>query len=407
MGALIVPAPGLYIHVPFCPQICPYCAFAKVVDRPSEHQRYADAICRELEERTARGPVGASAFGSIFIGGGTPSLLEPSLVEQVLETADRCQGIAADAEITIEANPGTADVARFGSLRRIGVNRLSIGVQGFDDSSLAALGRIHDGADAGAAFSAGRSAGFDNISVDLIFGVPGAAANTWRENVERAIELGPEHLSCYALTIEEGTVFAARRREGRLTLASEEEEVGTLLWTDSRLGAAGYEHYEVSNYALPGRRSRHNWGYWVGMEYLGIGVSAHSFCGGRRSWNHPSLDRYLASVEAGEIPVAGDEHIDAATRRCERIWLGLRTRPGVVLSTEERDVLGASPRLEQLRESGFLEFDGDRLYATAIGFPLVDGLGVEVTVILELATQRKLAIPGVLPDHPRYEGEAA
>ena len=376
-------APGLYVHIPFCPQICPYCAFAKVLDRPDQHQRYIDAVCRELEASCWRPQLGTGAFATVFVGGGTPSLIDPPLLAQVLDAAQHGRGLAAGAEITVEANPGSADAERFAALRRAGFIRLSIGVQAFDDVSLRSLGRVHDVAAAAAALNAARLAGFDNVSLDLISGVPGSGAGAWRATIERAIGLQPEHISAYALTVEEGTWFAARQAAGQLKTASEAEEAETQVWTSRRLREAGYEHYEVSNFALPGRRSRHNWGYWSGVPYLGVGVSAHSYDGCTRSWNHPDLHHYFEAVEAGDSPRAGSEFLDRETRLCERIWLGLRTCEGVKLADRDLETLLTSERLNQLCGSGYLSLDGARLCVTDSGRPLADALGIEVTTILE------------------------
>jgi oxygen-independent coproporphyrinogen III oxidase len=205
---------GLYIHIPFCPQICPYCAFASLRGEDHMHERYIAALCREIDKSASLRS--SEPLRTVFFGGGTPTQVAPELLGRVLETIARTFAIAADAEITVEANPGTVDLQKFAGLRRIGCNRLSLGVQSFDDGALKKLGRVHDSAEAARAFGAAREAGFENASIDLIFSVPGVAPATWRASVEKAVELAPEHISAYALSIEEGTVFAQRHREGRL-----------------------------------------------------------------------------------------------------------------------------------------------------------------------------------------------
>ena len=278
---------GLYIHIPFCPQVCPYCAFAKLKGGEEFHTRYAAAVCKEIETGQ-RGP-DAPPFDTLFFGGGTPSQLDPIPLQAILESVQRWWGIKPNAEITIEVNPGVADFNKFIDFKRIGFNRLSLGAQSFVDQGLRALGRIHRAAEAEKAFEMARKAGFDNLSLDLISGIPNMPQALCRHSLNRALELAPEHISSYALTIEEGTVFAARQRQGRLQPLSEEEDASAYEWTAERLESAGYEHYEVANFARPGRRSRHNWGYWSGAEYLGVGLSAHSFLGSCRRWNTKSV----------------------------------------------------------------------------------------------------------------------
>lgn len=370
---------GLYIHVPFCPQICPYCAFASVAGRGESHVPYAGAICREIESwRHMPG-----TLHTVFFGGGTPSQVEPALVERMLETARRQFGLVSGAEITIEVNPGTVDRERFAQLKRLGFNRISIGAQAFVDADLRLLGRIHSADDVEQAYLAARASGFDNVSFDLIADMPGVSETHWRQSLERAIDLAPEHLSVYSLTIEEGTIFAARKRDGRLASVPEDLQANTLQWTACRLIEAGYEHYEVSNYARPGYRSRHNWGYWTGAAYLGVGLGAHSFIAGERFWNTRDLDAYLAAGAAGQSPRDGDEQIDEDTARQERLWLGLRTIEGVALAPGDIQRMQSNPRFAELQKAGYSVLEDDRLRLTDAGFLLADSLGLELERILE------------------------
>ena len=370
---------GLYIHIPFCPQVCPYCAFAKLQGGEEFHARYAAAVCKEIEKWHQ----GAPPLDTVFFGGGTPSQLDPRHLQAILESAQRWCGIKPNAEITIEVNPGVADFDKFFYFKQIGFNRLSLGAQSFVDEDLKALGRIHRAVEVEKAFEKAREAGFDNLSLDLISSIPNTPPAHWRRSLNRALELAPEHISCYALTIEEGTVFAARQRQGRLQPVSEEEDASAYEWTAERLESAGYEHYEVSNFARPGRRSQHNWGYWSGAEYLGAGLSAHSFRAGYRSWNTPDLGKYLEAVEAASSPCSGAEFIDPLTARRERLWMGLRTCEGVGLSAEEQRVLRRHERFAALLEAGFIRLEGSRLRLQKAGFLLADALGVEVVDLLE------------------------
>lgn len=368
---------GLYVHVPFCPQVCPYCSFAVTRVRPRLHERYVRALCAELETRrslAARGPL-----DTVYFGGGTPTLLAPEQLGRILETARRCLGIKADAELTVEANPEGADIARFTALRKLGFNRLSLGVQSFADQSLRLLGRRHTGVQAGAACAAARRAGFENLSLDLIFAIPAAPARDWEHSLERALAQQPEHLSTYALTIEAGTPFAKQEQQGRLLPLPEEEQAQAYERGVARLEAVGFEHYEVSNFARPSFRSRHNWGYWHGGQYLGVGLAAHSLLGGRRSWNQRRLKEYLQVLEEGFSPEAGAEVLAPAAARGEALWLGLRTSEGIALQPGLAD----RERFRALVAAGYLEVRGERVGLTRQGFVLADGIGVELMELIE------------------------
>ena len=370
---------GLYIHIPFCPQLCPYCAFTSVAGRDDLHRDYTEAICREID--SWRGGMGS--VDTVFFGGGTPSQIDPALIGRILNTANRRFGLAPDAEITIEANPGTVDREKFADLKNLGCNRISIGAQALRDSDLQSLGRIHSAADVESAFTAARQAGFANISLDLIADMPGVPSENWRFSIDRAVDLAPEHLSVYSLTVEEGTAFAARRRQGRLREVPADDQARTLEWTAGRLRRAGYEHYEVSNYARPSYRSRHNWGYWTGSTYLGVGVGAHSYVDGERFWNTRDLDDYLAAIAAGRSPCQGGEKITEALARSERLWLGLRTADGVQLAGREAVHLRNSARFAEWSAAGYTGLADNRLYLTGAGFLLADALGLELERILE------------------------
>lgn len=372
---------GLYLHLPFCRSRCGYCAFVSVAGRPDLWDPYLDALVAELAMAGDR--LGPRTVDTVYLGGGTPTLIGERRLGRLLEAVAAGFRVAADAEVTVEANPGTVDAAGLTALRRLGCNRLSLGVQSFHDAELVALGRTHSAAQALTACGDARLAGFDNLSLDLIFSVPGATPETWASTLDQALGQEPEHLSVYGLTVEEGTALAAQVREGQIPPVDEDLDARFFTMAGQRLGEAGYEQYEVSNYARPGRRSRHNWGYWTGVEYLGVGVSAHTFLAGRRSWNTDSLVEYLDRIGQGRSPEAGGEMIDRVTARRERIWLGLRTDRGLALTPDERQRLAVAERVRQLTGAGYLELGPDRLTLTRSGLAVADALGLEVSQVLE------------------------
>jgi oxygen-independent coproporphyrinogen-3 oxidase len=374
---------GLYVHIPFCPQQCPYCAFATVVGHDQWHERYCRAVCRELELSTFNGEVGT--LDTIFFGGGTPSHVEPGYLETILEAAQVRFGFSPHPEISLEANPGVADARRFAEIRSLGFNRLSIGVQSFTDRSLKILGRIHSAEDGLSAYEQARKAGFENVSIDLISGVPDVPTDDWKRDIRTATELAPEHISIYGLTVEEGTVLHNRQRQGRWQPATEEADCRAIEYAVEKLEKAGYSRYEVSNFSKPGYRSSHNWGYWTGGHYLGAGVSAHSFDGFQRYWNVRELREYVEMVEAGQSTRAGDERIDSTTSLQERLWLGLRTTEGVNLTPGQTEQLNRAGRFHHMRAAGLLELRDGHLKLTQRGFLLADSMGIEVTELLEEA----------------------
>lgn len=371
---------GLYVHIPFCPQKCPYCSFAVVVGRDAWHERYIEAVCSEMRHRAAEGD--GRPLATVYFGGGTPSMVEPALLGRVLQTARAVWGLEEGAEISLEANPDAADSARFSGLRRLGFNRLTVGVQSFGAGGLDALGRRHTPEQAWAAVEAARQAGFDNIGIDLIFGVPGWPEE-WQENLEAVERMRPEHVSTYGLTVEEDTRFFQLCRQGNLEPVGEERQAAQYQAAVESLQKAGYGRYEVSNFALPGRRCRHNWAYWTGGEYVGVGMGAHSFVGARRRWNLDRLVPYVEAIESGGGAQAGCEELDAQTRRRERLWLELRTVDGAQLGRHEATRLQASPVFEAMRGQGWVDLAGSRLRLQGEAFALADAVGVEVAAALE------------------------
>lgn len=371
---------GLYVHIPFCPQHCPYCAFAVLTGHRHLYERYVNAICRELHmwEAAQLGP-----FCTVYFGGGTPSMLTPHQLEQILNAAASVAGIAAGAEVTLEANPTTIEASKFADIRQVGFNRLSLGVQSFSDADLKLLGRFHSASECDEAYRRARRAGFDNISMDLMFSVPGAPQAHWAHTLAHALNLAPEHLSTYSLTIEEGTRFAQRSRDGNLTPVSEAEDEWSYAWTMERLERAGYEQYEVSNFARQGYRSRHNWGYWTGIPYIGVGMSAHTYIHGQRQWNVCEIDDYLSLVKASRSPCAGTESLEGWEERQEAIWLQLRTCDGIQLEDRERQALEQADKFDAMRQNGWLRLDRQRLILTRQGRMLADAIGLEIAALIE------------------------
>lgn len=381
--AMTGPAAGLYIHVPFCAHRCDYCDFAVTTgaDLPAR-RRYVAALHSELE-RVAVSGTGRVAppdqvvdgawptFSSVFVGGGTPTLLEPEELAGVLRHLRATLPVAADAEVTIEANPETVDAPGLAVLVAAGLTRLSVGAQSFATSVLATLGRLHDPAGVGAAVAAAGQAGVARIGIDLIYGAPGETAEQWRDTLRRTVDLGAGHISCYALTVEANTPFAARVRNGQLADVDEDVQADRMAIADEVLGNAGLRRYEVSNWAEPGQESVHNQTYWRGGDWLGLGAAAHGHWRGRRWWNLRPTERYVAEVEAGRSPLGGHEVLTADQRRAERLLTGLRTVEGVRRS--EVGQLDASA-LQALVAVGLLADDGERVRATAKGLPLADGL---------------------------------
>lgn len=354
---------SLYIHYPFCLRKCLYCAFNSVADAPCTTDQYLEGLLREMELRAGMAGAGASAI-TLYFGGGTPSLLEPVQVQRIIAAARSRYALAPDAEITLECNPGTVTLQKLAALREAGVNRLSLGVQSFDDAFLVALGRIHTGRQAIEAFAAARDAGFDNVGIDLIHSLPGQARAHWERDLARACELQPEHLSVYGLTVEEGTPFALLEEEGRLPLPDEEVSVAMYEKSSALLAAAGYEHYEIANFARPGFRSRHNSGYWERRPYLGFGAGAHSYLRGsghgRRFSNADQVEEYLRQVSRDTLPTVESRSLSRDEAMAESLFLGLRLTQGVSLERfhEEfcgsfRDVFGAA--CADLFELGLLE----------------------------------------------------
>ncbi len=358
--------PSLYVHLPFCPYICPYCDFAKWPLSRSRAARYLSALECEIE----RAPKFAAA--TVFLGGGTPNAYEPGVVAALVERLRRSFAVPSGVEISAEANPDAGLCASFAEYRAAGVNRLSFGVQSFVEEELRVLGRRHSPDDVAQAVARARADGFGNLSLDLIFGIPGQSPESWQRSLDAALALEPQHVSTYGLTVEAGTPFALwqAREPGAFPRDDLEAELYGL--AIDTLEAAGYQQYEISNFARPGFRCVHNENYWANGEYLGIGVGAASFLGGVRSTHTRDLDAYVAAASgAGAIP-GESERLEGPARLGEAAMLALRTRQGVDIATfAERygvDVLAYyEPVLSEMTAAGMLEVGTSQVRLTRRG----------------------------------------
>jgi oxygen-independent coproporphyrinogen-3 oxidase len=365
--------PGIYIHIPFCVQKCRYCDFYSVTDA-SLREPFVVALVREIE--------GATVFpdppDTLYFGGGTPSVLEPDAIFKVLEAARRRFSLLEEVEVTLEVNPGTVTRDRLRAYRDAGVNRLNIGVQSFDDGILSFLGRCHSGLEARQAITWAREAGFENVGLDLIYGVPDQTLENWWEALEAGRAFSPEHFSCYMLTYEPGTPLDRLRVSGSIEPMGDDSAAAFFDTTLGVLANAGYEHYEISNFARhPDLRSRHNQKYWDHTPYLGFGPAAHSFSGSERRWNISDVSAYIERVEAGESPTGDTEKLTPEQVMVETVYLGLRTGDGIDLvrfeknfGTSFEDLFDAQVKL--LREEGLLTLSAGRCALTRRGMRFHD-----------------------------------
>lgn len=374
---------SLYVHIPFCERKCLYCDFYSV-EGLARMPSFLEALEREIDLRREEGR--GTLFGTVFFGGGTPSLLEPAELERILTRLRSRFAVAPDAEITVEANPGTLTRERCAAYRELGVNRLSIGVQSFDPDELRFLGRIHDPATAVRCVEDARGAGFDDVSLDLVYALPGQSREGWLRTLRRALALEPPHLSAYGLIVEDGTPLARLVEARQVSPVPAEQEAELFEATMAVMAAAGYEQYEVSNYARPGRRCRHNLTYWHHGTYLGFGPSAHS-CRGRsvpeiRRRNIRSVAEYCRRLAEGEDPVVSEERLGAAELLTERVFLALRS-DGLDLAGLTRDFglrlgPGAATLFKALVQEGLATRREEVLRMTARGYLLCDEAAVRV-----------------------------
>jgi oxygen-independent coproporphyrinogen-3 oxidase len=326
--------PGLYIHIPFCQSKCGYCDFYSIVDK-SLVSPLVQALLTEIRRR-AEETDPAGNFDTLYIGGGTPSLLSEKQLDRLINTLTKHFRIDKNCEITIEVNPGTIGSSKLNYLKTLGINRISIGIQSFIDSELNLLERIHTSTQAKNAIRASRENGFDNISLDLIFALPGQDLKDWQFSLQAAVDFRPEHLSVYNLTYEQGTPFYQRLQKGEIRALDDTEESRLFRYADSFLGGQGYHHYEISNYCLSvSSLSRHNYKYWTHVNYLGFGPGAHSFWAGTRRANIASVSRYIEDLGKGLLPCAFREDLSREQFKFEHIFLALRTYRGLDLAAYE------------------------------------------------------------------------
>ncbi len=370
--------PGIYVHIPFCRKACHYCNFhfSTTLHRRAEMM---DAMRREIELVT---PIEPAMVDTLYFGGGTPSLLEPEEMAGLMETTRRHFRIAEDAEITLEANPDDIRAERIGLWTSLGINRLSIGIQSFREQDLTWMNRAHDAEQARQCIDIARDGGIVNLSIDLIYGTPGLSNEAWMENMRIASALRVPHLSCYALTVEPGTALDSMIRKQKRTAPVSETQAAQFLMAMDQLGDAGYEHYEISNFALPGMRSRHNSAYWQGIPYIGIGPSAHAYDGRDRRWNVANNAAYIRSLQEGRIPFEAETLTDTQ-RLNEYVMTSLRTIEGMDMDRIRREWGDAAAErilrdAKPFKDSGKLNINGYSAVLTREGKLFADGIAAEL-----------------------------
>jgi oxygen-independent coproporphyrinogen-3 oxidase len=373
---------SIYIHVPFCAKKCAYCDFASFSGREADWGRYFDEILTEIRLWSDKTDFGLLRekyrVKTVFIGGGTPTLVDAGYIEKTL---DACRDIAPfeeGAEITIEGNPGTLTPEKLTAYRRAGVNRLSLGAQSFDDGLLKSLGRIHTAGQIGKAVNMARGAGFDNINLDLMYALPGQEMGHWTNTLDAAVALAVPHISAYSLIVEPGTLMADRVASGEATVPDDDAVNAMQRQAISRLKAAGYSRYEISNYAMPGYECRHNLAYWNRGDYLGLGCAAHSLLGGRRFHNPESLDDYLAGIRRQD-----EVRLTARDVMEETLMLSTRTVQGLDLAAWESAFgicfeRGREAAISRLAKGGLVEFMDSHLRLTTRGMEVQDAVVLEL-----------------------------
>jgi oxygen-independent coproporphyrinogen-3 oxidase len=377
---------SLYVHIPWCQSKCPYCDFNSHAAASWPEEQYSGALISELEHRASTAPYAGERIRTIFLGGGTPSLFDPKSIGSIIDAANRICGIEADAEITLEANPGTVDLAKLSGMRAAGVNRISFGAQSFNAATLKFLGRIHSADETRAAAKMAHRAGFERLNLDLIFSVPGQTVADVLFDIESVAALEPDHISAYNLTFEEGTAFFTDLKRGRIKQLATDDQAAMYQTVREEIPRRGYAMYEISNYAAPGHEARHNLTYWRGQTYLGIGAGAHSYAGdgrgGRRWWNEKLPSRYIAAIEERGIAEAGAETCDEATAQSEFVFLNLRLRDGFALADfHERFgrnfecIFGAVAT--PLFNNGLLMLERERIKLTDRGLEMADSVFAE------------------------------
>jgi oxygen-independent coproporphyrinogen-3 oxidase len=362
----VAPVRHLYFHIPFCTRLCPYCCFYVETSGRNKTTQFIEAL---LDEVSVQAEAHTIEPRTIYLGGGTPSALGIHQLDLLLRGLHERLDLSQLEEWTVEINPATVSPGKARLLRANGISRVSMGVQAWDDAVLAALGRNHSAEQAGRTFQTLRAAGFDNINIDLMFAVPGQTREQWLATLEKTVSLRPEHVSCYCLTYEEDTEFFRKLTRGEFRQDNDWDADLFELAMDV-LGAAGFDHYEISNYAQPGRQSAHNRAYWRGDDYLGFGPSAFSTADEKRWQNVPDTARYIAAISGKQSPALEAEPLDPALRNREAIAFGLRTETGVAASA----LIAHETEVREFRELGLLENRADRIVLTRRGKLLADAV---------------------------------
>ncbi|NLC67204.1 MAG: oxygen-independent coproporphyrinogen III oxidase [Clostridiaceae bacterium] len=369
------------MHFPFCKSKCRYCDFNSYVSKEYLIPGYCSALVKEMDYYKSRAGRGYE-IASIYLGGGTPSLLEPGYISMIMDECRKAFSISSDAEITIEANPGTLSLEKLKKYKECGINRLSIGLQAWQDRHLSSLGRIHTSGDFEENLLAAREAGFINISVDLIFGFPGQSLEDWEETLERVTNHGVEHLSCYSLKIEEGTALYDDVKKGRVKAVDDELDRDMYHLAVKKLRDKGFIHYEISNFSKPGFESRHNMNYWLAGEYIGLGAGTHSYFQGKRYNNAEKPGDYMRRISREEVLFENVQVISEKDKISEYIMLGLRLTRGIDPEDFKRKFKAGLPELygnsiDMLVEKGLLCFSEGRLKLTEQGLDLANLVFVE------------------------------
>jgi oxygen-independent coproporphyrinogen-3 oxidase len=363
-----VPPRHLYIHVPFCARRCSYCDFSIAVRASTPVEEFSSALRTEL----ATGVVQDSILDTVYLGGGTPSRLGGLGVAGVVSAVRDHASIAPDAELTIEVNPDDVNDVAVAQWVAAGINRVSLGSQSFDDSVLEWMHRTHDASQIGQAVKALRRGGVSNISLDLIFALPATLNRSWERDLTLALDLEPEHVSLYGLTVEAHTPIARWADRGVVVEGTEGQYEEEFLLAHESMTGEGFEHYEVSNFSIPGKASRHNSAYWTGAAYAGIGPSAHSFDGATRRWNVSAYSAWVRCLAEGKSPIAGEETLTPENRDAEEVYLGLRTQNGLEIDASDLDRVG------RWVDAGWAELENRRLRLTPTGWLRLDGLAADV-----------------------------
>ncbi len=381
-----MPPRHLYIHVPFCARRCSYCDFSIAIRARTPVEEYVNSLRTEL----STGVVAGSTLDTVYLGGGTPSRLGGPGVAEVLSSVRDRAAIAADAEITIEANPDDVNDVAVAQWAAAGVNRVSLGSQSFDDSVLEWMHRSHDSRQIGQAVKALKRGGISNISLDLIFALPHTLKRSWERDLTLALDLEPAHVSLYGLTVEAHTPIARWRDRGAVVEGTEDAYAEEFLLAHEAMGKAGFEHYEVSNFSRSGKASRHNSAYWTGGRYAGIGPSAHSFDGTSRLWNVSAYSEWVRRLTAGESVTAGEERLTPGNRDAEEVYLGLRTLNGLHIDKTELVTV------TRWVEAGWANLDDRELRLTPNGWLRLDSLAAD---LVALRTRSPHEVLGATPSH--------